>query len=221
MTNATQTPMPDGYYVQHRSEMLPFIPSHTKRMLDVGCAEGGFASLVLTQRPGIEIWGIEPVEQAAQKAQACLTRVLCCGIETAIDQLPAGHFDCITFNDVLEHLVDPWAILKMMRGKLAPRGHLVASIPNLRYFAVMKQIVQEADLRYTHSGVLDRTHLRFFTQKSMAQMFKDCGYQIDRIEGLKKEKLPLKMALINRLTGGAWDDMQYMQFGIAAAAAAA
>ena len=218
MTNATHTPMPEGYYVQHRSEMLPFIPPHTKRMLDVGCAEGGFASLVLTQRPNIEIWGIEPVEQAAQKAQVRLTKVLCCGIETAIDQLPAGHFDCITFNDVLEHLVDPWAVLKMMRDKLAQGGQLLASIPNLRYFPVIKQIIQEADLRYTHSGVLDRTHLRFFTQKSMIQMFKDCGYRVERIVGINGEKLPFKFALINRLVGGAWNDMQYKQFAVAAQA---
>lgn len=218
MTNATQTPMPEGYYVQHRSEMLPFIPPHAKRMLEVGCAEGDFSSMVLTQRPGIEIWGIEPVEQAAQKAQTRLTRVLCCGIEAAIDQLPAGHFDCITFNDVLEHLVDPWAVLKMMRDKLAPGGHLLASIPNLRYFPVMKQIIQEADLRYTHSGVLDRTHLRFFTQKSMMKMFKDCGYKVERIEGINGAKLPFKFALVNRLTSGAWNDMQYKQFAVAAQA---
>lgn len=211
--------VPDTYYVRDRFEMLPFIPGHAKKMLDVGCAEGGFASLVLSKRPDMEIWGIEPVEAAAQKAQTRLTRVLCSGIESAIDQLPPAHFDCITFNDVLEHLIDPWAILRMMREKLAPGGHLVASIPNLRYFPVMKQIVQEADLRYTNMGVLDRTHLRFFTQISMVQMFKDCGYNVERIEGINGEKLPFKMAVINRLTGGALNDMQYLQFAIAAMAA--
>jgi len=217
-TPANQS-MPDGYYVKDRLEMLPFIPVHASRMLDVGCAEGSFASLVLSKRPGLEIWGIEPVKAAAQKAQTRLTRVLCSGIESAIDQLPPSHFDCITFNDVLEHLIDPWAILKMMREKLAPGGHLVASIPNLRHFQVMKQVIQEADFRYTHSGVLDRTHLRFFTQKSMVQMFTDCGYKVERIEGINADKLPFKMALINRVMDGAWDDMQYTQFAIAALAA--
>ena len=167
-------------------------------------------------RPGIEVWGVEPVQRAASRAEERLTRVICSPAEKAIDQLPDGYFDCITFNDVLEHMVDPWSMLRTIQAKLSPNGVIVASIPNLRHFPVLKSLMLDGEFRYVDEGILDRTHLRFFTQKSMKRMFGDCGLSVMRIEGLNWQALPGFMAIINRLTGRALNDMYYLQFGIQA-----
>lgn len=216
MTTSTDTSEDGKYYGHVRSELFAFVPAETKRLLDVGCAEGTFGAGIMKARPGIEVWGVEPVQKAATVAEGRLRRVICGPAEAAIEQLPDGYFDCVTFNDVLEHMVDPWSMLRSIQSKLAPDGVIVASIPNLRHFPVLKSLMFDGDFRYVEEGILDRTHLRFFTKKSMQRLFGDCGLSVTRMEGLNWQALPGFMAIINRLSGRALDDMYYLQFGIQA-----
>jgi 2-polyprenyl-3-methyl-5-hydroxy-6-metoxy-1,4-benzoquinol methylase len=81
--------------------------------------------------------------------------------------LPEEAFDCIVCNDVLEHLITPWQVLGKLAILLKPGGHFVASIPNVQYWGVLKDLVFEGDWRYADEGVLDVTHLRFFTRRSI------------------------------------------------------
>lgn len=210
-----QATKPNAYYATPpRHDLIDMVPSSALTLLDVGCAEGAFGASLLQERVGLEVWGIEPVRRAAETATTRLTRVLNMPIEQAIDALPDAHFDCITFNDVLEHLTDPWQVLRAIRPKIKKQGHLLTSIPNIRHLDVMKDLVFNADFQYAEQGVLDSTHLRFFTRKSMQRMLSECGFDVQRIEGLRWTRFPFALAIADRLLRRRLDDLHYLQFAI-------
>lgn len=201
----------ESYYRQERLEMQALVPTAARRVLEVGCGAGTFGA-ALKARQGAEVWGIEPSASAASRAESVLDRVLCCSIESALDELPDGHFDWIVFNDVLEHLVDPEGALRALLPKLARGGGFVASIPNLRYYKVLRDLVLKGEFEYVEHGVLDRTHLRFFTPKSVARMWDRLGCEVVERRALNTRRRPWLRALA-LLTFGATDDIRSPQFG--------
>lgn len=202
---------PATYFNFGRREMLPFIPASAKSILEVGCGEGEFAANIKAVRPA-HITGIEPFAAAARVANSRLDRVLDVDVDAGILELQGQQFDCIVCNDVLEHLVDPWETLKCLRPLMAPNGVLVASLPNMRFMPVIKDFVLKGEWCYTVAGVMDRTHLRFFTRKSMHTLFEESGYQVTRIEGINAIQFPWKFGLLNKLTLGALADAQFLQY---------
>lgn len=204
------------YYGNPRNDLTSLVPPDARRLLDIGCAEGNFGARMMEKRPGMEVWGIEPMSEVAARAEARLTRIVCGTVESALAEIPDGHFDCITFNDVLEHLVDPWEVLRTVQSKLAPGGSVLASIPNLRYFPVVRSLVTQGDFHYVAQGVLDSTHLRFFTKKSMQRLFSESGYAVTQIHGLQWTQFPRLLGVLNRIFRRAFDDMHYLQFVIQA-----
>ncbi|MBC7882054.1 MAG: class I SAM-dependent methyltransferase [Anaerolineae bacterium] len=213
MEKAIQGSQVEGYYQNQRPEMLPFIPAGAKCVLEVGCGEGGFSQLVKSQLSA-ETWGVEIDERAAKAASKKLDRVLCQSFNSGIE-LPHHYFDCIIFNDVLEHLVDPFAALDFSRQLLNSKGVVVCSIPNIRYFHILVELLFEAEWRYRNDGILDRTHLRFFTERSIKRTFDELGYHIERIEGLHPSP-SWKYRLVNTLLLGRIADMGYTQFAVVA-----
>jgi 2-polyprenyl-3-methyl-5-hydroxy-6-metoxy-1,4-benzoquinol methylase len=201
---------PEGYYTQARPEMLPFIPKDAKRILDVGCSEGKFGA-ELKQRLGAEVWGVEMVEATAEIARRRLERVLVGDIMQQLQHLPDRYFDCITFNDVIEHLVDPYRMLLEIKQKIAEHGVIVCSIPNVRYFRNLFSLIVRGDWHYEDSGTLDKTHLRFFTKKSIREMLESLGYRVLRLEGINPTP-SWKVALFNIATLGKFSDARYLQF---------
>lgn len=205
----------DKYYAQTRHEMIDFIPGdNTGRVLDVGCGQGMFATLV-KERFDSEVWGVEPVEDQARVAQNALDKVLLGGLDDVYDDLPKNYFDCIVFNDVLEHMVDPCVALKNAKSLLDERGVIVCSIPNVRYFPVLFELLVRRDWRYRDSGVLDRTHLRFFTKKSIRLMFEGQGYVEKRISGINRLKSKKMLGLYyaaNIVTFGLLADSKFQQY---------
>ncbi len=204
-----------GYYQYARGEMLPFIPSEARVILEVGCSSGLFGSALKEQRRA-EVWGVETVDHAATEAARRLDHVIRADIEREELKLPTNYFDCIVFNDVLEHLTYPWAVLKSLRDALRNSGCVVASIPNIRYYPVFKELVLRKQWAYTEDGVLDRTHFRFFTQKSIPDFFRDSGYQLVRMEGINPASFSWKLNLAFRLLGQVVEDMRYQQFACVA-----
>lgn len=205
----------DKYYNQTRNEMLKFIPDQgVNKVLDVGCGQGGFASLI-KERIGAEVWGIEPVRGQAEKASEALDKVLLGGFEDVYADLLGNEFDCIIFNDVLEHIIDPWSVLEKTRTLLSSNGVIVCSIPNVRYFPHLWELLIRRDWRYRDSGILDRTHLRFFTHKSIRRMFSEYGYIEKSIVGInpfKSKKMILAYAVANIIMLGALKDARHQQF---------
>jgi 2-polyprenyl-3-methyl-5-hydroxy-6-metoxy-1,4-benzoquinol methylase len=170
-----------AYYAGERREMLKFIPAGLRTFLEIGCGEGNFSHLVKsTHTP--EVWGIEANETAASIARGKLDHIISGTIEENIRVLPDHFFDCIAMNDVLEHLVSPCDVLDQLKEKLSDNGVIILSIPNFRYWKNLREIVVRGEWRYVESGILDRTHLRFFTYKSILRMMKELRFEVVTIE---------------------------------------
>jgi 2-polyprenyl-3-methyl-5-hydroxy-6-metoxy-1,4-benzoquinol methylase len=216
---------PTDYFEQSRFEMLRFVPPDCQRVLDVGCGKGNFGE-ALKQSRKIEVWGIEPVASAVAEAAGKLDRAIE-GMFTPETDLPRESFDAIIFNDVLEHLPDPAAALRLARTLLKPGGVVVASIPNIRQFQALWEIVVRGEFRYRDSGIFDRTHLRFFTKKSILALFAECGFAVEKIEGINsywwlggtgEPSRWIFFKIINALTFNRVEDMKHLQFATVARA---
>ncbi len=168
-----------SYYENEREDVQKLINPHSKRILDVGCGKGRLGS-VLKEKLGAEVWGVEFIDDIATLAAENLDRVITGPIEDAILQLPEKYFDTIIFADVLEHLVDPFKVLLNIKEKLSDKGEIVASIPNVRHWSVLKKLL-EGEWEYQEFGIMDSTHLRFFTRKSIFNMFEKAGFTITNI----------------------------------------
>lgn len=165
--------------------MIVGLVGESKAVLDVGAATGYVARL-LTGR-GCRVTGVEVDPEAARQAEAHCERVVTGDIET-LDlrrELGGSLFDVIVFGDVLEHLRDPLAVLKRFRPFLAPGGYVVASIPNVAHGSVRLALLQ-GRFQYQSLGLLDDTHLRFFTRETIEQMFDEAGFAITELKRTRK-----------------------------------
>src|SRR5262245_1307757 len=207
---------PASYYEDARSEMVPFVPPEARAILDVGCGGGAFGALLKSAESTREVWGVEPVEAIAQTARLRIDRVLVGTFTNPID-LPREYFDEVVFNDSLEHFPEPYSPLELCKSVLKPNGVVVASVPNVRYIENVKHFLIEQDWRYTNDGILDTTHLRFFTKKSLVRTFEEAGYEVLRLRGINRRTWTgWKMALIERLLRGRVEDMMFLQFALVA-----
>lgn len=169
-----------GYPDADRSNVIPFIPSGTARLLDVGCWQGGFGRELKRRRPDVVVVGIEADAGAAAVAATRLDHVVAGRFPDDIGP-DEGPFDCIVFNDVLEHIVDPWEALRQTRPLLSGAGTVVAVIPNIRHVRAVVPLVVRGRWDYADTGLLDRTHLRFFTRATMIELFETTGYTVESI----------------------------------------
>jgi len=198
------------YYQNPRDEMLNYIPKNVKKTLEFGCGCGLFSELVKKEL-NAECWGVEIEEKYAKIAAEKLDRVIKSDAGDSITILPDKYFDCIILNDVLEHLQDPFSLLKSIKSKVTSNGVVVLSIPNVRFWNNLRAFAWRGEWDYKDAGILDNTHLRFFTHKSLIRMFQKLGYEVLNIEGLRpthnKKFRVLNFLLWNRL----WD-ARYHQF---------
>lgn len=200
----------NSYYNYQRQEIAAYIPKSIKTILDIGCGEGRFLQLI-KKYTGAETWGIESQTKCAEIAKSSIDKMICGKVEDVLKYIPEVYFDCITFNDVLEHLYDPYEILRLARNKLNPLGIIVASIPNVRFFDNLYELIIKGDWKYKEAGILDYTHLRFFTKKSILRLFNEAGYMVVHHEGIN-EKNTIKFYLFNLITFGIFKDTKYRQF---------
>lgn len=204
-----------GYFQNQRTVMLKYIPVSATKILEVGCGEGEFCHSL--NRSDREIWGVEINIDAAQKAEQYCNRVLVGDINAVYDQLPKNYFDVIIFNDVLEHIYAPWETIQLVKSMLCSTGLVVSSIPNFRYISnLITEILFNAEFRYkAEGGILDDTHIRFFTYKSIKRMFQEQGYEVLVNEGINPCK-SWKEKLFISLTLGLLKDARYKQFATVA-----
>ncbi|NCO05254.1 MAG: class I SAM-dependent methyltransferase [Candidatus Magasanikbacteria bacterium] len=202
------------YYTQSRQEMLKYIPKTTATVLELGCGAGAFCVLI-KDKTNAEIWGIDRHKPSLEEAQKFLHKTIHGDVVESIATLPNNYFDCIVCNDILEHLEDPYTVIRTLKNKLTNKGRIVCSLPNVRYLPNIFNFMVKKQWKYEDEGVLDSTHLRFFTQKSIADMFEQHGYSVHTLEGIN----PLnswKFTLINILTFGFLSDTTYIQFACVA-----
>lgn len=211
MRNESGLSKPDGYYSGQRKDLIDLVPSGYRTVLDVGCGEGNNTPY-LRQKGATYVVGIEITPENAAIARAHMDEVWCGSVEA---ELPfhEGQFDLIICADVLEHLVDPWAALTKLRRLLLPGGYVLASIPNIRYLPVLFELLVKGRFRYVPAGVLDRTHLRFFTRLEIASLFEMTGFEIVRWSRNRKGR---KLGPLNSVTLGLFNDFLTLQYFVLA-----
>lgn len=201
------------HYDSARPMMHRFIPADCTRMLDVGCYAGGFGRGLKAIRE-IEIWGVEPLEEPARLAAKYLDKVVHDRFTTASD-LPDGHFDAVVFNDSLEHFPEPDSPLRLAARKLRAGGTLVCSIPNVRFIDNLEHVLVERDWKYEERGIRDKTHLRFFTKRSMKRTLEANGFDVVEQAGINEDwwrRDKIVRRIMFRLFRELTDDMRYIQY---------
>jgi SAM-dependent methyltransferase len=168
-------PQPDNYYDGFNEHLLGAVPSHARRILEVGCARGRLGHELKRQDPSRYVAGVELDSDAAQVAGGRLDEVFVLDVQADIPPIEPGSLDCVLLGDVLEHLTDPEDVLRRYRDLLAPDGFVLISVPNIQHFSVIKNLLR-GDFMYQPSGLLDATHLRFFTYMSFAKLMLDAGF---------------------------------------------
>jgi 2-polyprenyl-3-methyl-5-hydroxy-6-metoxy-1,4-benzoquinol methylase len=213
---------PNSYFSSERQEILSFVPARRTRVLEVGCGEGRFVGALTGVQ---ESWGIEP-SSAAIVAKDLLTRVLQCGFDEGEAHLPHRYFDLVICNDVIEHLPDYSSFLSRITKYIAPGGMMIGSIPNVRFYKNMLEYLLEKDWAYVDFGVLDRTHLAFFTPKSFRRALQEHGFKVVRLKGINADirysNSPrawvylITAYFLIAVTLGYFSDIRYQQFAFQA-----
>lgn len=170
---------------QHNPDLLTFIPKDCRKLVEVGCSSGALAREYRKLNPGCCYVGVEIDADYAERAVPFCSTVHTMDIEAA----PAGFFaanadaDCWVFGDALEHLRDPWRLLAEIRRHLPLGGQVVACVPNVQHWSVQARLACGV-FRYEDEGLLDRTHLRWFTRSTLIELFAATGFRV--VEGLPR-----------------------------------
>ncbi len=172
-----------GQYHDHpRKELLALLERPPRRVLDVGCATGATGELIKTAWPDSHVTGIELNRAAAARAVDRIDQVIgekLEDIDFAAHGIPPGSIDTLLLADVLEHLYDPWGALVRLRPLLSDDAQVLVSLPNARNLWLLNELAG-GRFPYAPEGLLDITHIRWFTRAEMEKMLRETGYQVLR-----------------------------------------
>jgi 2-polyprenyl-3-methyl-5-hydroxy-6-metoxy-1,4-benzoquinol methylase len=164
-------------------ELLGLLDLPFRTVLEIGCGRGATGRMIKEQYPGTTYIGIEIDREAANEARKVLDHVVTCDVERfSLEDagIPSQEIDLVIFADVLEHLYDPWKVLRSLHAHLRPDGAVVASIPNAQNVRLLQNLTN-GFWTYGNQGLLDATHIRFFTLIEIGKMFTGSGYRIDQM----------------------------------------
>jgi SAM-dependent methyltransferase len=170
-----------AYYEGLNEALLRAVPDSAQTILEVGCANGRLGGHLKQIDHRRKVYGIERNAKAAESARRVLDEVFAIDVEEEDVPLDSGSVDCILYGDVLEHLIDPWEVLRKHRSLLSAGGRVLCSISNIQHHSVVAQILR-GDFQYQDAGLLDQTHLRFFTFATAMKLLLDAGYAPDLID---------------------------------------
>jgi 2-polyprenyl-3-methyl-5-hydroxy-6-metoxy-1,4-benzoquinol methylase len=171
---------PEGYFASDRAELVRLLPRPVGRVLDVGCGEGRTAAS-LREAGATWIAGIELERAAADAAAESYDEVREGPVESELDSID-GPFDTILLYDVLEHLVDPWEVLRRLHGVAAPGARVHVSIPNARHWTLLRDLALRGTFGYTAAEHRDVTHLRWFTPRDLVELLESTGWAVDGVD---------------------------------------
>ena len=170
-----QTPQ----HEHHNPDLLALIPASARRLVEIGCSSGALAREFKRIAPDCHYLGVEIDPAYAELARRYCDEVMVRDLDVADEGFwqACSDRDCWIFGDTLEHLKDPWAALGRIRSLIPSSGSVVACIPNVQHWSMQVKL-SVGDFRYCNSGLLDRTHLRWFTRKTIFESFREAGFEI-------------------------------------------
>lgn len=202
----------EAYFGRARKDILPLFPvGGVQKVLEVGCGNG--ATLAYLKQQGLvqEVHGMELMEAVAAQAQPVLDALYVGDAVALVATLPNDTYDAVLCLDVLEHLVDPWSFVLQLERVLKPGGCLIASIPNLRTFPVLWNLGVGGRFDYAQQGIMDKTHVRFFTQKTALALVETP--LLRRVDWRRSPMAPWsKSKIVNALTLGLFRDLFTEQY---------
>ncbi len=199
----------DGYYGHARVEVLPFLPADIRRIADIGGSSGATLTAIKARWPDATTICIDSHEPSLEQSRRRGHIAVACDLDNNIPDV-VKDCDVVMLLDVLEHLVDPWSVLRKVV-QLVPRGAtVIVSVPNVRYWEVSFGLLFRGRWELRDAGVLDRTHLRFFTHDSGADLIRGAGLTLRattaNLAGGRR------YALLDRVTLGIMSDFLRSQY---------
>jgi 2-polyprenyl-3-methyl-5-hydroxy-6-metoxy-1,4-benzoquinol methylase len=178
------------YFSRARTEIEPLLSKEKGRplrALEIGCSEGH--TLDWLKKTGRCNWvaGVEPYAEMHPSITS-IDQFFKLDVEKKLPDLPAASIDLILCLDVLEHLVNPWEVIRKLDGLLKPGGQLIVSVPNIRNYHILTELVFRGKFAYCESGILDRTHLRFFTHASAIELTETAGAKVSKVLGTETDR---------------------------------
>ena len=194
-----------AYFSGARADLVARLPRDpTARILEIGCGTGATGALAKCGGRAGTYTGIELVASVAEEARTQLDEVIVGDVERLEFPWQPCAFDALIMSEVLEHLVEPWTVLRRLRPHLRPDAVVLASSPNISHWRVIRELAN-GRFRLADKGVFDRTHMRWFTPESYAAMFEQAGYDVVSIEPVTP--FSSRTRLISRLTEGRYDHL--------------
>ncbi len=161
-----------------RAELLTLIPANAREILDIGCSAGDVGAALKTRQGQVRVTGIEIDPKMAEAAKTKLDQVIVGDIESLAVPFRDKQFDVIVFADVLEHLREPKKLLLRAKQWLSDDGLMIVSIPNIGHLSILAQLIFFDEWRYEKCGILDETHLRFYTRKTFKRLLQETSLSI-------------------------------------------
>jgi GT2 family glycosyltransferase/SAM-dependent methyltransferase/glycosyltransferase involved in cell wall biosynthesis len=180
LSNPVEADLKGQYHDHPRHELLALLERPPSRVLDVGCATGATGELIKATWPQAHVTGIELNRAAAARAVPRIDHVIgekLEDIDFAAHGIPPGSIDTLLLADVLEHLYDPWGALRRLRPLLTEDAQVLVSLPNARNLLLLNHLAS-GRFPYAAEGLLDITHIRWFTREEMVKMLRETGYQV-------------------------------------------
>ncbi len=208
-----------SYFENIRTDMLALVPPNPDNvLLEIGAGTGN--TLIKAKELGLakEVVGVDVVTVSdSNQTNPLIDRFIIGNLDTINLDYPENYFDVVMGGDVLEHLIDPWAVVKNLKKHIKPGGLFITAIPNIKELKTLYTIIFKGDFRYAKSGILDRTHLRFFCKKNMIELFSDNGFVVEKIfSNIDTFDIKSERRLFNELTFHLFDQFMAKRYFIVA-----
>ena len=205
----------ETYFNNARLDILPLLPEYSESVLEIGCGNGATLKYLKDRGKCKVTTGIELTEPAASEAEQHIDITLIGDAEKIINTLDSDSYDTVLCLDILEHLVEPWLMVEQISRVLKKDGLAIASIPNLRTFRVISNLAISGKFDYADTGIMDKTHLRFFTRTSALELLKTDALEVDHWIHSPFAAMS-KSAIFNTITFGIFRDLLTEQYLIRA-----
>jgi len=209
----------NSYFSNVRHDLISFLPKKkVGRILEVGAGSGDTLVEIKKRDLAGEVIGIELMKlPGTNQGNPLIDRFIFADFETLQDQFEPNSFDVIICGDVLEHLIDPWAVVSKLNNLLVWDGLLIISTPNARYFEMFLNVFIKGSFHYTDHGLFDKTHLRFFCKKDLVRLvIMNDHLRIDKVTAGFNVFKKSKIYFLNLITLGLFEQLLALQYIVCA-----